>query len=184
MNITYEVLEKDIEVCKDLCNKLMAFQKEQATYQKENFDGMSFETRMVPSHQKAMRSFTAVAKDGDKTVGYVFATIDAVSEAARAGRPPWAQEGGIGFFPDDLPLPQNIGTFNNLFVEEEYRKYKVGKTLTDMAMDWLKSFDDTKTLFVYVSNGNEGVIPFYKRYGFVDSHEVFGGFIHALWQTI
>jgi hypothetical protein len=109
-NITYELItDGNIEICRDLCNALMAFQKEQATIGKEAFDMMNFDTRMKVSYAGALRAHVVVAKDGDKAVGYIFSTIDETPEEARGYFPPWAPkgEGFIGFYPEWLELPQN-----------------------------------------------------------------------------
>lgn len=47
-------------------------------------------------------------------------------------------------------------------------------------MEWLKQFDDVDDLFIYVSNGNEKALEFYKRKGFYVSHDILDGFITVL----
>jgi predicted FMN-binding regulatory protein PaiB len=54
MSITYEILGTDnIDILKDLCNDLIAFQKNKAHIIPEWFDDISFETRLVPSVSSA-----------------------------------------------------------------------------------------------------------------------------------
>jgi Acetyltransferases len=184
-NITYELItDGNIEICRDLCNALMAFQKEQATIGKEAFDMMNFDTRMKVSYAGALRAHVVVAKDGDKAVGYIFSTIDETPEEARGYFPPWAPkgEGFIGFYPEWLELPQNTGCLSNLYVLPEYKGMGIGKKLTEMAVEWLESFDDVDISFVYISNGNDNAEEFYKKFGFTYCHDVYGGFIRAAYK--
>ena len=51
MSILYENISEDnISCMKDLCNELMAFQKSKSYIHTVLFDGMNFETRLLPSH--------------------------------------------------------------------------------------------------------------------------------------
>lgn len=49
-----------------------------------------------------------------------------------------------------------------------------------MSMEWLNTFDDIEDYFIYVSNGNENALEFYKRKGFTVSHDILEGFITVL----
>jgi len=49
-----------------------------------------------------------------------------------------------------------------------------------MSIKWLKQFDDVEDYFVFVSNGNNAALEFYKRKGFAFSHEILDGFITVL----
>ena len=181
-NITIEELQGDsILQCKDLCNELMEFQQAKAVFHPECFDGMSFDTRMLPSYQGALRAQVLVAKVAGEPVGYVFSTIDEVEENARRYLPEWAPvvENSVGFYPDWLALPCKVGCLSNLYLRDAYRGSGLGHALTTMAMEWLGSFEDCSTAFVFISNGNDSALRFYQRHGFSYSHEVYGGFIHA-----
>ena len=80
-NIIYKTLKDDeIDICRDLCNELMAFQKEKAVVGKEQFDLMNYDTRMKVSYDSADKSNVVVAYDGDKPVGYVFSTVEYIKE--------------------------------------------------------------------------------------------------------
>ncbi len=181
-DIKFEIInDGNIEVCRDLCNELMAFQKSKATISPELFDMMNFDTRMKVSFNGAFRSQVIVAKDGDEVIGYVFSTIDDVPVEARGAFPAWApkSEGAIGFYPDWVELPQKIGCLSNIYIREEYKGKGIGTKLCDMAVEWLGSFSDSKLTFVFISNGNNKALDFYKSKGFTYSHKVFGGFIEA-----
>ena len=184
-NITFEtVRDGNIEQCRDLCNELMAFQQSQAVLFKESFNSMNFDTRMKRSFAGALRSQVVVLKDDGVPVGYVFSTIDEVTQADKEGRPDWApvSENSIGFYPDWVGVPQKIGCLSNLYLREPYRKSGLGAKLFQMTMEWLESFDDVDLTFVFISNGNDNALKFYQKNGFTYSHEVFGGFIHAAYK--
>lgn len=185
-NITIEVLtDGNIEQCRELCNELMAFQKAQATIAPEAFDSMNFDTRMKKSYENALRSQVVVVKDNGVPVGYVFSTIEIVKKNDDA-LPAWAPKdehgNSKGFYPDWVKFPKTIGCLNNLYVRDEYRSLKLGSKLFQLSMDWLESFGDVDLLFIYVSNGNDAALNFYLNRGFTYSHEVFGGFIKAVYK--
>jgi GNAT superfamily N-acetyltransferase len=90
----------------------------------------------------------------------------------------------IGFYPDNIKLPQKIGCLNNLYIKEEYRGLKIGNQLFAKAMEWFRGFKDVRLLFVYISNGNDAALDFYLKRGFTYSHDVFGRFIKAAYMSL
>ena len=186
-NITFEVItDGNIEVCRDLCNELMVFQKTKATIAQESFDGMNFDTRMKRSFENAFASHTAVVKDNGLAIGYVFSTIDCVEESDRNACPDWAPVKGLskvqGFFPEWVKLPAKIGCLSNLYFKDSYRGMGLGSKLFDMALEWLESFKEVPLNMIYISNGNDAAYDFYINRGFSFSHDVFGGFIKAVYK--
>ncbi len=182
-DITIKVIRDDnIELCRVLCNELMAFQKSKAFIMPELFDLMHFDTRIKYSYEKALRKHVAVVFDDETPVGYVFSTIDRVKPEDNAAKPEWAPEDGKGFYPEWVAFTENIGCLNNLYLREEYRGMGLGKKLFDISMEWLDSFDDTDITFVFISNGNQAALDFYLKNGFVYSHDVFGGFIISAYK--
>lgn len=111
-----------------------------------------------------------------------FSTIDD-KDAKDNVIPEWALvpegEKVQGFYPDWLK-PQKIGIVSNLYIRPEYHGTGLGKSLFKMAMEWMESNDDINLIYIYVSNGNESALSFYLKQGFTFSHDVFGGFIHAV----
>ncbi len=181
--IRFEVItDQNIEICRDLCNELMAFQKSMVLIHPECFDPMNFDTRMKKSYQEAFRKHVVVAWDKETPIGYVFSSIDQITEAAKSSFPNWAPKDGLGFYPDWLSVPQNIGCLNNLYLKEGYRNSGLGKKLFDISMEWLEGFEDTNTTFVFISNGNDAALSFYLKNGFTESHQVFGGFITSAYK--
>ncbi len=172
---------ENIEICRDLCNELMAFQKSKAILHPEAFAGMNFDTRMKRSCEAALRSHIVVAYDGEQPIGYVFSTIDEVTDEHLGYFPDWAPkgEGFLGFYPDWVKTPQKIGCLSNLYLRDGYKGQGVGGKLFASTMEWLGSFADSDLAFVYISNGNNNAYDFYTNKGFVYSHDVFGGFIKA-----
>jgi len=187
-NLTLEVVrDGSIEQCRELCDELMAYQKSKAALAPEAFDAMNFDTRMKRSYENALDSQVIVAKDNGVPVGYVFSTIDLVAEEDRAAVPAWAPvaeaETARGFYPDWLRLPAKIGCLSNLYVRDAYRRTGLGSRLFDEAIEWLENHPDATDIFIYVSNGNDSALRFYLDRGFKYSHEVFGGFIHAVYRS-
>ncbi|WP_433744655.1 GNAT family N-acetyltransferase [Falsibacillus pallidus] len=172
MNLTYEVISSDdAEKCRDLCNELMVFQKSKATITPELFDSMNFETRMIPSIEKAIHNYIVLVKDGEKPVGYVYSNVS----------PKEAYDSSFAvFFDMDSVSRPNVGCLSQFYIKEEYRQYGVGSKLFNMSMEWLKQFEDVEDLFIFVSNGNEDALEFYKRKGFAVSHQKLDGFITVL----
>jgi GNAT superfamily N-acetyltransferase len=184
-NITIEIVEgAAIEQCRELCDELMEWQKSKARLHPERFESMNFSTRMKKSYEHALRKQVIVAKDNGVPVGYVFAAIDAITEADRGAYPEWAPAGEnyTGFYPSWVKLPQNIGCLNNLYLRDAYRHSGLGSRLFAMSMEWLESFPDVALHFVYISNGNDAALAFYLKHGFTFSHDVFGGFIQAAYM--
>lgn len=183
-NITIEIVtDGNIEQCRALCNELMAFQQSKATIAPEAFDNMTFEGRLKASFDHALRSHLVVVKDGDIPVGYVFSTLDEVSENDVLAIPSWAPvskgEKTIGMYPHWDNLPSKVGCLSQLYFRDEYRGLGLGGKLFDMAMSWLENDAECDLAFVYISNGNDAAYDFYLHKGFVYSHDVFGGFIKA-----
>ncbi len=188
-HITYRTItDGNVEICRGLCDALMAHQAEKGVIHPEVLKAMNFDNRLKPGFEGAAEKQLVVAFDGELPVGYVFSTASLEAEAAKTAKPGWAAGlTGIhetGFYPDWLPLPAKVGCLNNLYVRPEYRGRHIARNLCDQAMAWLRAVPDIRYLYVYISNGNDGVIDFYKSYGFEYSHDVSGGFIIAYYQRI
>ena len=172
MNLTYEVIQdKEIESCRDLCYQLMAFQKTKAYITPELFDDMNLDTRMVPSINSALHNYIVVVKDKDQIIGYVYSNI--------SPKEIYSNDFAT-FFDLSSVRKQNVGCLSQFFIKEEYREYGVGSKLFKMSMAWLNQFDEVEDYFIFVSNGNDDALKFYKKMGFVYSNEVLDGFITTL----
>ena len=172
MNIRYEVISQDNVICiKDLCNALMAYQKSKARIRPELFDGMSFETRMLPSIQKAKHNYIVIAKDGAEIIGYVYSNI--------SPKEAYANEFAT-FFDLNSVKTDEVGCLSQFYIKEGYRNTGIGTVLFDKSMEWLSSFETIQDRFVFVSNGNDSALAFYQGKGFKISHEILDGFITVL----
>jgi len=185
--VSFETLHgAEIEQCRELCNELMALQKSRAVLSPEIFDLMNFDTRMKKSFESTPDSQVVVAKDNGVPIGYVFSTIESPAGGDKSSAPTWAPpktgDDYHGFYPDWEQLPARCGCLNNLYLRDQYQHKGYGVKLYDMAMRWMKSFDDVDIVFVYISNGNDSALEFYLRHGFIFSHKVFGGFILAAYH--
>jgi GNAT superfamily N-acetyltransferase len=58
-----------------------------------------------------------------------------------------------------------VGEIESIFVEAPYRSKGIGKALITRALAWMDSSGAIKKR-VSVSDGNEGVWEFYRRFGF------------------
>ncbi|MCA1031153.1 GNAT family N-acetyltransferase [Bacillus timonensis] len=172
MNLNYEVIPEDeVFQCRELCNELMSYQKSKATITPELFDSMRFETRMVPSVEKAIHNYIVLVKDGEVPVGYVYANI--------SPKEAYSNEFAT-FFDLSSVRGENVGCLSQFYIRDGYRQYGIGSTLFQLSMEWLKQFEEIEDIFIFVSNGNNEALEFYKRKGFVVSHEILGGFITVL----
>jgi GNAT superfamily N-acetyltransferase len=172
LNLKYEVLpDEKIEYCKDLCNELMVYQKSKAYIKPELFDNMNYETRLIPSINKAIHNYTVVVKDEDQIVAYVYANI--------SPKETYSNEFAT-FFEMSSVYRDNVACLSQFYIKENYRQYGIGSKLFSMSMEWIKQFDDVEDYFIYVSNGNNDALEFYKRKGFSVSHDILDGFITVL----
>jgi ribosomal protein S18 acetylase RimI-like enzyme len=172
LNLKYEIIpDEKIEYCRDLCNELMAFQKSKSYIKPELFDSMNFDTRMIPSIKSAINNYTVVVKDDDKIVGYVYSNI--------SPKDTYSNDFAT-FFDLSSVSGNNVGCLSQFYIKEEYRQYGIGSMLFDMSMKWLNQFDDVEDFFIFVSNGNDDALEFYKRKGFSVSHDILDGFITVL----
>lgn len=172
MNIRYEIIpEGKVDYFRDLCNQLMAYQKSKAQIKPELFDKMNFETRMIPSVKSALHNYIVIVKDEDKIIGYVYANI--------SNKETYCNEFAT-FFDLDSVSKDNVGCLSQFYIQEGYRQKGIGTVLFNKSMNWLKQFDDVEDYFIYVSNGNNSALEFYKSKGFAISHEILDGFITVL----
>lgn len=172
MIFKYEIVpEEEIECCRELCNELMAFQKSKAYIQPELFDHMNFDTRMIPSVEKALHNYIVVVKAENKIVGYVYSNI--------SPKETYSNEFAT-FFDLSSVTGDNVGCLSQFYISEGYRQYGIGSKLFTMSMEWLQQFDEIEDYFIFVSNGNDEALEFYKRKGFSVSHDILDGFITVL----
>ncbi|WP_226086558.1 GNAT family N-acetyltransferase [Mesobacillus sp. S13] len=175
MAITYELVpEEQLSIVKNLCNELMVYQKSLATVRPELFDGMSFETRMVPSVKNAKANQIIAAMDGDEVVGYVYSNV--------SPKEVYSNEFAT-FFDMDSVKGNDVGCLSQFYIKDGYRSMGIGSVLYEKSKEWLDSQHDVHDQFIYVSNGNDSALSFYKSKGFKISHQILDGFITVLRNT-
>ncbi|WP_245243513.1 GNAT family N-acetyltransferase [Mesobacillus selenatarsenatis] len=175
MAITYELVpEEQLSTVKDLCNELMVYQKSLATIRPELFDGMSFETRLVPSVKNAKANQIIAAMDGDEVVGYVYSNV--------SPKEVYSNEFAT-FFDMDSVKGNDVGCLSQFYIKNGYRSMGIGSVLYEKSKEWLDSQHDVHDQFIYVSNGNDSALHFYKSKGFKISHQILDGFITVLRNT-
>ena len=172
MNLHYEIVsDENIECCRDICNELMAFQKSKSHIKPELFDNMNFDTRMMTSIKNALNNYTVVVKHDEKIVGYVYSNVS----------PKETYSNDFATFFDMTSVSKsNVGCLSQFYIKGDYRQFGIGSRLFNMSMEWLKNFDDIEDYFIFVSNGNDSALEFYKRKGFSVSHDILDGFITVL----
>ena len=181
MNIHYEVISEDNIICvKDLCNDLMTYQKSKAYIRPEFFDGMCFETRMIPSVKSAKVNYIIAAKDDNEIIGYAYSTI----APKKLYSDNFATLKCHAFFDFNSVKSDDVGCLSQFYIKEDYRNIGIGSMLFKKSMDWLNSFDSVDDLFIFVSNGNEDALKFYLSKEFKISHQVLKGFITVLRNII
>ena len=183
-----DITDSNAEMCSELCNELMKFQAKQSYLRTDVLNAMTFENRLKPSFENAQMKKLLIALDRQKPIGYVYADVADLTEDAKYYVPDWAKslyrKGHLIFFPSEQKMPARLGTFNNIYIKPEYHGFGLGDKLTRCVMDWMKGIEKISGIYVYVSNGNEQVADFYKKYGFNFSHNVLGGFITAYYRAI
>jgi GNAT superfamily N-acetyltransferase len=175
MSIHYEVISEDSIICiKDLCNELMSYQKSKAHIHPELFEGMCFETRMIPSVKSAKANYVVVVRDHNEIVGYVYSNISSKETYSNAF---------ATFFDLDSVKNADVVCLSQFYLKESYRNTGIGTVLFNKSMDWLNSCKSISDLFIFVSNGNEHALKFYLYKGFKISHQILDGFITVLRNT-
>ncbi|HZX46896.1 MAG TPA: GNAT family N-acetyltransferase [Clostridia bacterium] len=131
---------------------------------------------MIPAIKSAKANYIVVAKDGGEIVGYAYSTV----------APKRIYSGGFAtlqcdaFFDFDSVEGDDVGCLSQFFIKEEYRNKGIGSVMFDMSMEWLRSFENIKDIFIFVSNSNDGALKFYKNKGFKVSHDILDGFITVM----
>lgn len=176
-SIHYEVISEDNLICiKNLCNKLIVYQKFKADINAEWFDNMCFETRMIPSVKCAKANHIIAAKDDNEIVGYAYSNISAKNTYSGG----FATLEPVNFFDFDSVKSDEVGCLSQFYIKEGYRNFGIGFVLFEKSMYWLNSFKSISIFFIFVSNGNNSALKFYQSKGFMISHQILDGFITVL----
>lgn len=141
MNIS--LVEKDIneiQLIKPLWEKLNLIHFNKSVYFKSKYEKFKFEKRMESinriSENGTVKLDVILDNDTMEYVGYCLSLIE-----------------------------DNIGEIESIFIEKQYRGYKLGDKLMINALNWFESNSITNVQ-INVVYANDEVIPFYERYGF------------------
>ena len=141
MNI--RLVEKDIneiQLIKPLWEKLNLIHFNKSVYFKSKYEKFKFEKRMESINRRSENGTVKldVILDNDtmEYVGYCLSSIE-----------------------------DNIGEIESIFIEKQYRGYKLGDKLMINALNWFESNSITNVQ-INVVYANYEAIPFYERCGF------------------
>ena len=137
-----EVGEQGLDRIKPLWEKLMGHIKVRSTYFSEWFEMRTFEQRKAELLRKAAQGKLRIdlAMDGKQGIGYCISSIS-----------------------------HRIGEIDSIFVEETRRSSGIGNEMMNRALSWMEA-EHVDSIKLAASIGNEEVLPFYHRYGFLPKH--------------
>lgn len=131
-----------LDLAEPLWVKLIEHHKIRSVHFRHEFELINFEIRKRMLEEKAGEGIIMVDLAQDSTtgrvIGYCFNTINQVRR----------------------------GEIESIFVEEGFRNQGIGDTLVKRALAWMEE-QGTYERIVTVASGNDDVLDFYARYGFV-----------------
>lgn len=128
--------KKDLETIRPLWQKLCQWHQDNSTYFTEHFNTINYDLRLK-HFLSADRIKIVLAYDDAVCVGYSVSTINTKS----------------------------IGEIESLYLDAAYRGQQIGDRLMEIPLAWMEAAD-TKRIILGTSVGNEGVFPFYQKFGF------------------
>ncbi|MDG5816238.1 GNAT family N-acetyltransferase [Chitinispirillales bacterium ANBcel5] len=66
---------------------------------------------------------------------------------------------------------KNKGEIDSLYIKEQFRNHGLGAKLMSTALSWLRELP-LSSIQVYVAEGNEEALGFYRKFGFKDRFHV------------
>ncbi|MFL0269400.1 GNAT family N-acetyltransferase [Candidatus Clostridium radicumherbarum] len=137
------IVEKDIteiELIKPLWKKLNIIHIHKSVNFKSKYEKFTFEKRIESINKKAQNGIlkldVLLDNDTNTYVGYCLSSIE-----------------------DDL------GEIESIYIENQYRKFKLGDKLMKSALNWFELNSITK-IQINVVYANDEALPFYQHYGF------------------
>jgi len=146
-NIEYMVTnESDLDSAGRLWQKLNEYHQALSPHMKKHFSEMTFDRRkqwlLEKTKNGKMRIEFATDTNTGEAVGFCISSV------------------APGF------NGEQFGEIDTIFVEEDYRKTGIGDNLMKHALEWMESLS-AKRKRIIVAVGNENVLSFYRRYGFL-----------------
>ncbi|MBK1810708.1 GNAT family N-acetyltransferase [Clostridium sp. YIM B02505] len=141
MNIC--LVEKDItefDLIKPLWEKLNSIHFNKSVHFKSKYEKFTFDKRMESINKKAQNGIIRIDmlldSDTGKYIGYCLSSIE-----------------------------DNLGEIDSIFIESQYRKFKLGDKLMRSALNWFE-LNLATNIEINVVYANDEALPFYERYGF------------------
>jgi len=141
MNIC--IVEKDIteiELMKPLWEQLNSMHYDKSVYFKKKYEKFTFEKRMESINEKAQKGILKLDmlldRDNGNYIGYCLSSIE-----------------------------DNLGEIESIYIENQYRKFRLGDKLMKNALAWFEANSITN-IQINVVYANDEALPFYERYGF------------------
>lgn len=130
----------EIELIKPLWQKLNSIHFNKSVHFKSKYEKFTFDRRMEPIHKKAQNGIIKIDmlldSDIGKYIGYCLSSIE-----------------------------DNLGEIESIFIENQYRKLKLGDKLIRSALNWFE-LNSVTNIQINVVYANDEAVPFYERYGF------------------
>ena len=158
MNIGRVTKKEDVEVIRPLVDQLFKLQAERADEKwKQILSSMTIESRLHPDFEAEVFPYAdtqlIMVKDMDtnRYVGFAYSVMDR------------DQKGNLKLY----------------YLEEAYRGKGIGSKMFEDAMTFIEAHQPEETL-IYVSDGNEQALNFYKSKGFKFKSLVWDGMVTEL----
>ena len=142
------------EDAEQLCGLFLRYSRELENYEMEYSLIESTLPGAIQSRIKSRMTLAAVAKDGERVVGFLFCNISRLSGYSFEGSPVF------GYISDTYVLP-------------EYRGHHIAGSLTELALRWLKD-NEVGYVELKVLQSNENAHKFWSGQGFTPTTRVYG----------
>ena len=135
--ITYTTGGKEfIDRIEPLWNKQRIHHSEISTHFSDDYITLAYSQRKQKFIDYGENIYISIASDNNQDIGYCVASI-----------------------------VKDKGEIDSLYVNENYRGYKIGTTLMNEALQWFAENQISKIELI-VATGNEDVYKFYQKFGF------------------
>ncbi len=139
-----EILEGGVELLskiKETWELLNEHHTEKSIFFKDRFRSFTFEKRKLALIERTKKGilYVLIAKKDNEIIGHCVSSILA-----------------------------DQGEIETVFVKPEYRKTGLGRIFMEKSMNWFE-LNNISNINLMIAHGNEEVVPFYKKFGFLDA---------------
>ncbi|MBU3143839.1 GNAT family N-acetyltransferase [Clostridium sp. CF012] len=131
---------KEIELIKPLWEQLNCVHFKKSIYFKSKFEKFTFDKRVKSIYEKAQTGTIKIDmlwnSETENYVGYCLSSIE-----------------------------DNLGEIESIFIEDQYRKFRLGGKLMESSLSWFE-LNGITNIQIGVAYSNDEALPFYERYGF------------------